>query len=169
MTFRKVKDWLTVIIIFGVLFILIAFIERGFLGEDEKGRATVLDGDSLKIGESTIRLHGIDAPEYEQTCAATGGGTWPCGRRAASRLRALVKGKTVTCKTRTIDRHFRNVATCTAGERLLNAVLVEEGLAWAYRLYFSPYEKEENVARARKRGIWQADTEPAWVYRETRP
>jgi endonuclease YncB( thermonuclease family) len=32
------------------------------------GTATVKDGDSLMIGGLEVRLHGIDAPELDQTC-----------------------------------------------------------------------------------------------------
>ena len=31
------------------------------------GRAK--DGDSLMVGESEVRLFGIDAPEFDQTCS----------------------------------------------------------------------------------------------------
>ena len=34
------------------------------------GTATVVDGDTLDLGPSRIRLFGIDAPELAQTCAA---------------------------------------------------------------------------------------------------
>ncbi len=33
-----------------------------------EGRARVIDGDTIKIGKSRIRLHGIDAPESKQRC-----------------------------------------------------------------------------------------------------
>ena len=32
------------------------------------GNAKVIDGDTIHIGSSKIRLHGIDAPETDQTC-----------------------------------------------------------------------------------------------------
>jgi endonuclease YncB( thermonuclease family) len=33
-----------------------------------KGKAKVIDGDTIKIEEKKIRLFGIDAPEINQTC-----------------------------------------------------------------------------------------------------
>ena len=32
------------------------------------GSATVIDGDTISIGGTRIRLEGTDAPEWEQTC-----------------------------------------------------------------------------------------------------
>ncbi|MDD9329282.1 MAG: thermonuclease family protein, partial [Bartonella sp.] len=34
-----------------------------------KGKALVIDGDSIKISDSIIRLAGIDAPELNQFCS----------------------------------------------------------------------------------------------------
>ena len=34
------------------------------------GKPRVVDGDSLKFGSVSVRLHGIDAPETNQTCFA---------------------------------------------------------------------------------------------------
>src|SRR5690606_10132769 len=52
------------------------------------GPAKVVDGDSLEIGATQIRLFGIDAPEGRQTCARNGT-AWRCGEDAATHLRAL--------------------------------------------------------------------------------
>ena len=49
--------------------------------------ARVIDGDTLDIAGERIRLHGIDAPESEQTCVADGV-TWPCGQSATAALRS---------------------------------------------------------------------------------
>ena len=43
------------------------------------GPARMIDGDTLDVGGVRIRLHGIDAPESEQSCQA-GGKRWSCGR-----------------------------------------------------------------------------------------
>ena len=44
-------------------------------GAGISGKASVTDGDTLRIGSERIRLHGIDAPESAQRCRA-GGETW---------------------------------------------------------------------------------------------
>src|SRR5262249_61381782 len=48
-----------------------------------EGSATVTDGDTIRVGDTRIRLHGIDAPETSQTCNAAGGGAWACGAGGA--------------------------------------------------------------------------------------
>ena len=47
----------------------------------------------------------------------------------------------------------------------VSATLTREGLAWAYVRYSEDYLGEEAEARAAGRGIWQARSQPAWVYR----
>ena len=43
------------------------------------GIPRIVDGDSLVIDGVKIRLHGIDAPERNQTCG-TDPNRWDCGR-----------------------------------------------------------------------------------------
>lgn len=131
------------------------------------GRARVVDGDTLDFGAARVRLHGVDAPELAQTCAAAGGGAWPCGAAAAARLTALAGGGPVACEPRDRDRYGRIVAVCSAGGRDLGAALVAEGLAWAYLRYADDYAPAEDAARAAGRGVWQAPTVTAWDYRGT--
>ena len=32
------------------------------------GKAKIIDGDTIQIGDNRIRLYGIDAPELKQVC-----------------------------------------------------------------------------------------------------
>src|SRR5689334_19729601 len=57
------------------------------------GRATAVDGDTLRIGDTRIRLLGLDAVEFDQTCTSGTGASWDCGRDARSFLADLVKGE----------------------------------------------------------------------------
>ncbi|WP_299643037.1 hypothetical protein [Devosia sp.] len=47
----------------------------------------VVDGDTIDIAGQRIRLVGLDAPEWNQTCTTGDGGSWECGAAAASRMR----------------------------------------------------------------------------------
>ena len=40
--------------------------------EDISGKARVVDGDTIYVGSTKIRLFGIDAPEQKQTCTHKG-------------------------------------------------------------------------------------------------
>ena len=41
-------------------------------GAELVGKPRVIDGNTIEIAGERIRLHGIDAPEAKQTCAAAG-------------------------------------------------------------------------------------------------
>jgi len=137
-------------------------------GEPSAGHAAVIDGDTIRMGATRIRLHGIDAPEAGQTCNARGGGTWPCGREATRALSALLSGHLVHCEALGHDRYGRMIARCSVGGSDVQAEMVRRGLAWAYVKYSSDYVGEEAAARSAHLGIWQAETQPAWDYRATR-
>jgi endonuclease YncB( thermonuclease family) len=44
-----------------------------------------IDGDSLHVDDKEVRLFGIDAPEFDQTCQRASG-DWSCGAAAADQL-----------------------------------------------------------------------------------
>ena len=46
------------------------------------GTGHAKDGDSLIVGDKEVRLFGIDAPEFDQSCTKDGMG-WSCGAAAA--------------------------------------------------------------------------------------
>jgi endonuclease YncB( thermonuclease family) len=132
------------------------------------GGARVLDGDTVEIAGTRIRLHGIDAAEGNQLCQRAGGGTWDCAGAATERLRGLMSGRTAACRVMYTDRYGRSVAACRVGDLDVQEVLVREGLAWAYRLYSRDYVPAEEAARAEARGIWQGPTEAPWDWRRQR-
>jgi endonuclease YncB( thermonuclease family) len=118
------------------------------------GQAWIVDGDSLRMGGRSIRLDGIDAPEWDQTCLDANGRTWRCGRAASRALRERIHGQTVSCQPRAIDRYGRTIAVCTLADGGdVNAWMVRQG--WAIASGFSGiYASEEAEAKAAKRGIW---------------
>ena len=87
------------------------------------GSARIFDGDTIEIGTLRIRIHGIDAPERDQDCAAGDGGTWRCGTEAASRLTQLLRLGDPVCEGRERDQYGRLIATCRVGETDLGAML----------------------------------------------
>jgi len=118
------------------------------------GRAWIVDGDSIRIGGVSIRLQGIDAPEWDQTCTDQDGRTWACGRAATAQLKAFTRNQTLTCRPRVTDRYGRVVATCLLPDGAdVNARLVRDGWAVVYD-FGRTYAAEEDEAKAAKRGIW---------------
>ncbi|WP_295820049.1 thermonuclease family protein [uncultured Deinococcus sp.] len=116
------------------------------------GAATVIDGDTLDIAGTRVRLYGIDAPESAQTCRRAGR-TYACGQEAVTALRGLLGGQAVTCQRRDTDRYGRTVAVCRVGGTDVNAWMVSRGHALAYREYGTDYVPQENEARKAKRGM----------------
>jgi endonuclease YncB( thermonuclease family) len=144
----------TIIFIVALAVVLAGLKLSGLLNIDE-GPVRVIDGDSFWRGETEIRLHGIDAPEYRQTCKDEAGKEWPCGREATRALRQMVGGRDVACEIRDTDRHDRLVAVCKSGEVDLNQEMVRRG--WA--VSFGGYGSLEAQARNARRGIWRGDFE----------
>jgi endonuclease YncB( thermonuclease family) len=92
------------------------------------GRARVLDGDSLEISGVRIRLQGIDAPEWKQTCVDPKGQTWSCGQTATQELRSYIGGRELTCARHGVDRYNRILATCSVPDGSdVNAWTIKQG------------------------------------------
>jgi endonuclease YncB( thermonuclease family) len=131
---------------------------------DIVGEARIIDGDTIEIAGERIRLHGIDAPETSQTCDAAGV-PWRCGESATLALVDETDGRPVTCKGDRRDRYGRIIAVCYSGERDLNAMMVREGWALAYRRYAKDYVEAEIEARDARKGMWRADFVEPWKWR----
>jgi len=129
------------------------------------GVANVIDGDTIKIHDQRIRLHGIDAPESSQECHRRDGAAWGCGRQAALALRELIGQRPVTCVRQYADRYGRIVGVCSMGGNDINAWLVANGWAVAYRRYSSDYVGAETVARVSGLGIWSGEFVMPWEWR----
>lgn len=135
-------------------------------GDELRGRARAVDGDSIRIDGRDIRLAGIDAPELRQTCERAGR-SWSCGEAARSALAVRLGRGETTCRLRGVDVYGRALAVCFAGGEELNAALVREGLAIGY----GGYQREEAEARAARRGVWAGDfmTPREWRRLHPRP
>lgn len=129
----------------------------------------VRDGDTMKIAGLDHRLHGIDAPEYQQICKDAGGKDWPCGMAARTALVDLLKGKTLTCEERARDKYNRVVATCVDTQgRDIARTLAAQGMAVSMDGFSEgPYASEGELARAKKLGIWQGSFDPPATWRES--
>jgi len=110
-----------------VVLFLVAPAAASIASEPVAGVATVIDGDTIDIHGTRIRLHGIDAPESAQLCQRPDGVRWRCGQQAALALQDHLGRRTVTCVQRDTDRYGRRVAQCSVGGTDLNAWLVANG------------------------------------------
>jgi endonuclease YncB( thermonuclease family) len=144
----------TVVFIAALVMVLAVLKFSGLLAIDE-GPVKVIDGDSFWRGESEIRLYGIDAPEYRQTCKDKAGLEWPCGRDSMRALKRIIAGRDVACEIRDTDRYERLVAVCKSGAIDINRAMIRDG--WA--VSFGDYGSVEAEARKAGRGIWRGEFE----------
>src|SRR4051794_21272889 len=92
--------------------VLALFLSSPTLAADVIGVPRIVDGDTVVIGETKIRLKGIDAPETDQLCFDAKGRLWTCGITARDQLEKHSGGKPWTCHVSGQDRYRRSLATC---------------------------------------------------------
>jgi endonuclease YncB( thermonuclease family) len=153
--------------IIAFLILAVALLSASFVMADTpNGKIRVIDGDTLDVGGTRIRLYGIDAPEADQTCETAQGQSWACGAWVSREVRARYQGKTAHCTALDTDRYGRIVARCSVGGQDMAAALVAEGLAFAYRRYAMDYDLIEKQAAAADRGIWAMQVQNPAAYRQ---
>ncbi len=132
------------------------------------GSARVVDGDTIEIGGTRIRLAGMDAPENGQTCRDDRARSYFCGNAAGEVLGRLTAGQTVTCRPEGTDRYRRTLATC-ATPRVADLGLEMIRLGWAtvYDGARAPagYRGAEDAAQRRRLGLWRGSFERPSVWR----
>jgi micrococcal nuclease len=112
-----------------------------------RGAAYVVDGDTLVIKNTQVRLFGIDAPELDH----------PYGNKAKWALVSLCKGRLVHADVTATDDHGRTVARCSLDDgRDLSAEMVKLGLAIDWRKFSGGAYRALETPGVRKR-LWLAD------------
>lgn len=172
---RFLAKWMSVLLLI-LLTLLWLYPEWLGLGALEtraaQGEAIIVrDGDTMTIGGLDQRLHGADAPEYEQVCQDGKARDWPCGRQARDTLVILLAGRTINCAERARDKYGRVVATChdERGVDLARA-MIEAGMAVNMGGFTDgPYADEEAQAKAKRIGLWRGRFDPPANWRETHP
>ena len=156
----KLQFVLTFLSLF-ILVISLSFAETKTI----EGITRVVDGDTLKIGKSRIRLHGIDAPESKQRCRDQKLSDWLCGQEATKALRKKINNRAVQCLSDKKDRYKRYIAICYVDGVNLNQWLVLNGWAVAYQKYSKPYINAEAIARSQEVEIWSGEFILPWKWR----
>jgi endonuclease YncB( thermonuclease family) len=165
---RRATSFLLWFVIIAALVLIGHLMSRRSPGDPITGTARVLDGDSLLIGSTRVRLHGIDAPERDQDCKDANGNTYACGRTAVRALTNAIGGSSVTCERVAVDRYDRDVAICTAGPIDLAERLVRDGYAIEYFSH-GRYEDAEREARNARRGLWAGEFQTPSSWRVQHP
>jgi len=119
-----------------LLLIFVAFTSVAH-ADDLRGKPRIVDGDTIWIGKTKIRLHGIDTPEMKQECKDADGN----------------------------DKYGRMIGSCEVGDMDINREMVVSGLARAYRQYSKRYLYEEHGAMRNKAGMWGGECMAPWEWR----
>lgn len=120
---------------------------------DITGTVHVSDADTIRINGIPIRLHAIDAPESDQRCGGANQPQWQCGLWSKSKAQDLFQGRVARCEKVDIDKYNRVVARCFVEGQDMGRVLVQNGLAFAYRKYGWDYDLDEKAAAIAERGL----------------
>ena len=140
-----------------------------FLSKPVEGRATVVAGDVIRIGATTVRLAGIEAPDFNQKCVGANKKPWACGEAARSAAERIVKAKTVRCEISGTDEAGRSLGTCltvnAGSSQNVAEELVRAGAVFADGGLFSGLSGIEADARSKKVGMWKGEAERPSEYR----
>ncbi len=112
----------------------------------------VIDGDTVQAYDGAtntrIRLYGIDAPESKQAF----------GQKAKQTMIQLVANQVVNIQDHGQDVYGRLLGTIYLNNKDVNAIMVANGMAWAYRyqgrLIVPEYGPLEQKARNEGKGLW---------------
>lgn len=136
----------------------------------------VVDGETLRLRDRTVRLLGLGAPGRGTRCGAgdgTAGAGFDCGEAAAAALARLVADRVVACHLEGRDRAGHRLGVCearttaaalapaAAGPVPLNLAMVSGGWAVAIGDALPELRSAEAAARGAGRGLW-AGGAPAW-------
>ena len=145
-----------------VLLLLLSSIAQA---ADVTGVPKIRDGDQIQIGNSRIRLDGIDAPSADQLCLNNTGERWTCGVAARDELIKHVGSKSWSCHVKTTDRRGRIVARCEVEGEDIQKWLVASGWALSYARISHDYDVDEKASREAKAGMWQGAFIAPWDWR----
>ena len=148
-----------------LVILLALLIYTGAHGADVSGPARIVDGDTIVVGDTRIRLEGIDAPETDQICLDPKGKRWTCGVTSRDQLAQHIGMRDVACTDGGHDKYGRMLGLCFAEVENLNQWMVTEGWALAYTRFSKEYVAQEKGAREAQRGMWSGAFIAPWDWR----
>lgn len=126
--------------------------------EEINGIAEVRSGSELVLGDTIVRLYGLEAPATDDKCDLIEG-RYHCGIVAWAELIKLADGRALSCDIESRTDDGLPAVTCYLGERDINEALVRSGWAEAQG-DVARYEVEQAEARRARRGLWAERIRP---------
>jgi endonuclease YncB( thermonuclease family) len=119
-------------------------------------QVAVVDGETLLLHRTVVRLLGITAPPRGRRCGGANTATHTdCGGASAAALAELVRGRNVSCLLNGRDPEGLAQGICEAAGTQLNRALVASGWARASDIS-SDFWTDEAQARRANRGLWSS-------------
>jgi endonuclease YncB( thermonuclease family) len=149
--------------------LVVLVLESAAFAGDLVGQASVVDGDTLEIQGTRVRIFGIDAPESDQLCRNDESERYRCGQKSSNALFDFIDRRLVDCVEVDRDRYGRAVSVCTVGGTDIADWLVRNGLALDWPQYSKGgYAGAQANAKREQRGIWAGSFKEPWNYRACR-
>ena len=161
-------------IIAAALSVLSAFPAFADDGQKIAGRVShIMDGDTIRIGETHVRLWGIDAPEVKQQCRGVNSKPYSCGTEARDNLHKVISGRVVTCHQRGFNPQRGNlksriVAQCyiDVDRTDLGRAMVLAGYAFRSGHAGDLYADAQRFALKGEAGLWRGSFQEPWQWRK---
>ncbi|WP_456773651.1 thermonuclease family protein [Bradyrhizobium sp. USDA 4369] len=125
----------------------------------------IVDGDTVQIGDTKIRIQGIDAPETDQLCMDAREKSWECGITARDELIRYSAGRSWDCDIFAADRYGRSLGVCLVEGQDVGAWMVRQGWALSFVRYSHSYDADEVAARDAHAGLWRGAFIAPWDWR----
>ena len=140
--------------------------------------ANAIDGETLFVAGSEVKLFGIDAVESDQVCQDADGADYACGRRATQALQSIVQQDLVVCLPLFAISDSRLVGHCEVVSKggfepvspiefmeefrpnNLSRLMVADGHAVAIGVGTRFFGAQQDEAQALRQGIWQGSFQP---------
>ena len=141
-----------------ILFSILILITFSFVNSAEnnvaKGKARIIDGDTIEINKEKIRFGGINSPERNEVGY----------KLAKDKLSEKIINKTLVCiREKNKDRYSRTVAECFVNGESISSFMVKKGYACDYVRYSKgKYSEEQKYAKVNKLGIWEMKYDIFW-------
>ena len=137
------------------------------------GEPSVHDGDTFWLGETSLRLWGIDAPELSQQCATSTN----CGELSRAHLQALIVGKMIQCDQRLsvnsgrlVETFGRPLVKCWVleGQRRedVGEAMISDGFAIRYR---SDSRENFRLGCTLRPDVWRTNREARAAFETNQP
>jgi endonuclease YncB( thermonuclease family) len=119
----------------------------------EPATLAIVDGETLWLNGSLVRLQGVEAPPRGRFCRKTDASLFDCGAAAVAALAEMTLGRGIVCQLDGRDNSGFPQGMCKAGDVDLNRGMIAAG--WAHATSdLKGLRSEEDSARGAHRGIW---------------